>query len=328
MNKAASRDSKEQILVAFKEVLAEQKKLESRIATKEEEAEKAKNKELLETASTYTVDSIVKGLADLQLDFGSIIQSLATKLTSETTKLDELKRSIEIENQHLEELQKIRIVADVLHILNLEHQETLRSLEQTHTEERERLEKEQTNLHKAWQKEQETFEFTTQEQAARLAADRQRETDDYQYQLERVRKVETDEYEEIKRNLERELQEAEKEKQKQWQERTKVLDSQQAEFTENQKKVEAYPKELEEAVKKAREEAIKDTSQDAKVQADLIQKEWEAAKQSYELKVQSLEQTIERQTEQIAEMSAQLQAVMQQAQNLAMRAFETSNNKN
>lgn len=328
MNKAASRDSKEQILVAFKEVLAEQKKLESRIATREEEAEKAKNKELLDTASTYTVDSIVKGLADLQLDFGSIIQNLAAKLSTETTKLDELKRAIDIENQHLEELRKIRVVADVLHILNLEHQETLRSLEQTHTEERERLEKEQTNLRKAWQKEQETFDNNVQERTARLTADRQRETDDYQYQLERVRKIELDEYEEIKRNLERELQEAEKDKQKQWKERTHLLDSQQTEFTENQKKVEGYPKELEEAIKKAREEAIKDASQDAKVQADLVQKEWEAAKQSYELKVQSLEQTIERQTEQISELSAQLQAVMQQAQNLAMRAFETSNGKN
>ncbi len=54
-------------MLAFKRIIAERKKLELKIATRQEEAEKEKNKQILVTASTYTVDSIVKGLADLQL---------------------------------------------------------------------------------------------------------------------------------------------------------------------------------------------------------------------------------------------------------------------
>jgi len=61
----AVKDSKQQLMQAFQQIIADRKKLESKIATKQEEAEKAKNKETLEAASTYTVDSIVKGLADL-----------------------------------------------------------------------------------------------------------------------------------------------------------------------------------------------------------------------------------------------------------------------
>ena len=67
----ASQDSNEQVLAAFQKILADRKKLGARIATKEEEAVAAKNAQMLDVASAYTVDGIVKGLADLQLEFGS-----------------------------------------------------------------------------------------------------------------------------------------------------------------------------------------------------------------------------------------------------------------
>lgn len=80
-------------------------------------------------------------------------------------------------------------------------------------------------------------------------------------------------------------------------------------------------------MKKSREEAIKDTSQKAKIEADLFEKEWEASKQSYELKIKSLEETIQKQTEQIESISAQLQTTLKQSQDLAMRAFDSSTAK-
>ena len=64
MNRFAAKDSKYR-LVTFQGIIAERKKLELKIATKQEEADKEKNKQILQTASSYTVDSIVKGLAEL-----------------------------------------------------------------------------------------------------------------------------------------------------------------------------------------------------------------------------------------------------------------------
>ena len=90
MTTVAAKDSKQQLMQAFGQIITDRKKLESKIATKQEEADKAKNKELLEVASTYTVDSIVKGIADLQLEFGGIVNSLSEKLGKENSKLDEL----------------------------------------------------------------------------------------------------------------------------------------------------------------------------------------------------------------------------------------------
>lgn len=324
----ATKDSKEQIFKAFGQILTDRKKIDSKIATKEEQAEKEKNKQLLEVASTYTSDSIVKGLADLQLEFGSIVNGLAEKLATESSKLDELRKAISIETQHLQELQQIRVVADALHLLTQEHQENLKVLEQNTANQRETLEKDTAENRRLWEKEQEEFESAIQEQNELLTKERQLQEADYVYELERKRKIEADEYEELKRNQERELQEANQEKGKHWSERERILVENQPLFAEYQKKVEAFPAELDEAVKKAREEEIKEVHQKAKVESDLREKEWESTKQSYEFKIQSLEQAIQQQTEQIDNLSTQLQDALKQAQSLALKAFDNSSSIN
>jgi hypothetical protein len=300
----------------FQQIRSERKKLDAKIATKQEEAEKVKNQELLAAASTYTVDSIVKGLADLQLEFGSIVNALAEKLAQENTKLDELNRAIEIETQRLQELRQIRVVADTLDIFTQEHQEKLKILEQETADKKAALEKEQ-------------LEFTEKLQAYNklLAKERQQEQEEYEYKLATNRKLTTDAYEGKKLSLERELTEIGQQKEKDWTEREKILTDHQKLFTEYQQQAVKFPAELEEFVKKAREEAIKETSQKAKVESDLFEKEWESTKQSYELKIKSLEETIVKQTEQIEGIAAQLQTALKQAQDLAMRAFDSSTNK-
>ncbi|MCV3216317.1 hypothetical protein OGM63_22850 [Plectonema radiosum NIES-515] len=320
----AVKDSKQQLMQAFQQIIADRKKLETKIATKQEEAEKAKNKETLEAASTYTVDNIVKGLADLQLEFGSIVNQLSEKLATQNSKLDELNRAREIATQNLQELQQIRIVADTLDILTQEHREKLKALEEDIRNKRETLEKEIAQKRKEWQKEQAEYEEALEAYNDSLAKQRTLETDEYQYKLETTRKLNTNAYEAIKRDSEREIQETTQQKEKDWAEREKIIKERQPLFTEYQQQITAFPNEMEEAIKKAREEAIKETSQKAKVEADLFEKDWESAKQSYDAKVQSLEQTIQKQVEQIEGISAQLQTALKQAQDLAMRAFDSS----
>jgi hypothetical protein len=320
------QNSKAKILQSFQQIIAEKKKIESKVATKEEEAEKEKNKEILERAGGYTVDSIVKGLADLQLDFGGIIHQLSEKLNAESLKLEELQKAIEIETQQLEELQKIRVVADSLHILTQEHQEKLNAIEQNAALQLEALEKEIASQRKLWEKEQQEYEATVEEQNQLLTKERQEEAEDYQYEIQRERKIEMDDYEETRRKLERELQASNREKEKNWQERETYLAENQADFEEKREKAAGIEEELKQAYIKAKEDAIKDAEREAKVKTDLVAKEWEGSKRGYELQIQSLEETIQRQTEQIADISAQLQAVMRQAQELAMRAFASSNN--
>jgi hypothetical protein len=316
----ANKDSKQQLMQAFGQIIA-RKNLASKVATKLEVAEKAKNREILETASAYTVDSIVKSLADLQLEFGGIVNSLSDKLAKENSKLDLLNRGIEVETEHLQELQQVRVVADAVDVLTQEHQEKLKTLEQDTQNKREALEKEIAQTRSYWLREQAEFDEAVKAYDQLLSSQRQKEGEEYQYKLENTRKINTDAYEARKRNKTRELQSGAVTREKNWAEREKTLKDNQPLLVEYQKKTAAFPAELEEAVKKAREEAIKDTSQKAKIEADLFEKEWEATKQSYELKVKSLEETIQKQVEQIEGISTQLQTTLKQAQDLAMRAF-------
>jgi hypothetical protein len=321
---AIVKDSKSQILANLDRILAEQSRPGSKVATKEEEAQLVKNQEIVTKSATYTVDTIVKGMADLQLEFGSIVAGLSDRLTVEVERLTEAKQAIEIETQHRSELQQVRVVADALHIITQEHQQSLNEIDRLLTTHQEDLATEQTRLRKQW--EQKDLEYTEQQTEATTTAakERQKEQDEFQYKVTRDRQLQADTFAGTKRDRERDLQAQDREQQKQWQEREKFLKDNQKLLEENLAKVAAFPTELDEAVKKAREEAIKDTNSDAKVKADLFEKEWEGHKQGYDSKIKSLEAVIDRQSQQITAITEQLQTVMNQAQSLAMKAFETS----
>jgi hypothetical protein len=315
-------NTKTNLLDEFEKILAERRSQAFRVATKEEEADRERNRNVLETVSQYTADGIVRGLADLQLDFGAIVSGLATRLTGETDKLGDLRRGIAVETERLQTLRQSRIVADTLYLRNQEHQSTLRSLEQEAAQNRETLDQEIAATRKQWEQEQTGFTVNTSESSDLLGQERQRQEADYAYETERSRKIATDEYEETQRQTERHLQETATLKEKDWAERDRVLAANQAKLQEFQQKIAVFPAELEEAIKKSREDGIRDANQDAKTKADLLAKEWDANQQRYTLQIQSLEAKIDKQTEQIADLASQLQATLRQSQDLALRAFD------
>lgn len=312
---------RDRIFQSFQEILIQKKEREYQVATKEEEAEKVKNKQLLEVAKTYTIDNIVRGLADLQLDFGNIINSLSERLDREAGKLDQLQRAIAIETQNLQQLQQVRVVADALHLLRQEHQEKLRAIEHEISSQTEALEKEMAQDRKTWQQEQQAFETKIQEAQDLRQKQRQQEEADYTYELERQRKIDADHYEQEKRSLEQEIADQSQCKEKNWTEREQFLAKNQALFEDYRTQVEGFEEELKQAYIKAKEEAIQEVSREEKVKADLFEKEWEGTQQSYELKIASLEAIIQGQNEQIQEISVQLQEATRQAKDLAQLAF-------
>jgi hypothetical protein len=318
-------ERKEQIMSAFGKLLTEIANNQSKVETKEQELEKEKNQALLVKALNYTVDNIVNNMATLQLDFGNVVNQLSEKLVTESDKLDEFKRAIAVEKDNLTRLQKVRLVADALYILRQEHQEKLRSIQEKTTKQQEVIDKEISQTRKVWTKEQEEFETSTNEARELLAKQLEKEVADYQYELERKRQLENDEYEELQRKQIREIAKINREKSKNWSARETFLSDNQTKFTENQQNIAGFEDKLKEEYNKAKGEAIRDADRDAKVKSDLFEKEWEAAKRGYELKVESLQATIQKQTEQITELTTQLQAVTSQSQNLAMRAFSGGN---
>ena len=314
-------EGKEQVMSAFNKLLTQYQKVESKVATKEEEVSTIKNQQLLTRATEYTVDNIINGMATLQLDFGGAIDSIKENLTGESTKLNELKRAIAVEQEHLQRLSQVRLVADALHILQQEHQEKLHKLAEETSLQQENITKEITKSKKVWQQEQADFLIAIAEEDNLIAQQREQEEADYQYELARQRKIETDEYEEDKRQQERELSQIEREKNQHWTKREQYLANYKAEFTANLEKIASFEEKIQAEYNKAKGEAIKEAFAKAKVEADLLEKEWEANQNGYDFQIASLEATITKQEQQIAELTNQLQESNSQAQSLAMKAF-------
>jgi len=310
------------IEIAFNRLL-EQHQQKSKIATREEEVARTLNQALVEKTIDYTVDNIVNDMASLQLSFGNVIGELAGTLTSESEKLEELKKAIAVEREHLERLKQVRLVADALYILEREYELKKANLAADTAQNKAAIEREISVTKQEWESKWAKFSTEVKEATASLIYKRELEVADYQYELERQRTIEQDEYETDKRLQEIAISELETTKNKDWSERETYLLEHKSEFVHHQEAIASFETKLSEEYNKARGKAIKEAEGRYRVAADLQEREWSASQQGYELKIASLTVVVERQTEQIAEISTQLQEANIQAQNLAMQAFQS-----
>jgi hypothetical protein len=318
---ATDTDTKQHILAAFQRLFEARKPSPSRLAIREAVAEKERDRRVVGTASTYTVESIVKGLAELQLHFDRDIEGLAARLSTEIRKLEEVRRAIEVETRHLEELRHTKIAAEALNILTQEHQEQARAFAADAQRQRDALERDIAEKRQAWQKEQAAHEQSVAAYEAALQKERQQEEESYRYEVERQRKIDTDAYEEKKQQLEVALARTAAEKEKDWARREAVLAGQQQLLETYRARVQTFPQELATAVQQAREEAINTAQQAARVRADLLAKEEAANRKVYDAEMQTLHDTISQQQAQIDALAADLKAALKQVQELSTRAI-------
>jgi len=314
--------SKEQVVKAFQALLAERKEAKSKIATKEELAVVEQEKALVAKVAGYTPDNIVKELANLQIGIGNSIDALASQLHSELERLDDLQKSIEIQQRYYKQILDTQVAADALYILNQEHTAWL----ETHEAEKKQafadLEKQIALKRAEWERDQSEYALAQAEILEALKNEREKDLALYKYELERQYKIEADQYEEKKKLVERNLAESTAQKEKDWQKREKALEAQQDKYNEYKKRVDGYEEELKQAVQKAREDAIKEASKDAKNRAELLEKDVEGKKQTYEIQIQSLENTIAKNSEQIEKLTAELKEALAQVQSLSLKVVE------
>ena len=263
--------------------------------------------------------------SDLQLEFGDTITSLADRLQAEADKQRDLQRATTIQGQQLDQLRKVRTVADALYLLRQEQQERRRELNDTTTEARCELEREITQARKAWEREQAEFDAEIAKEAELEEAARQQEAATFDYGRSRQRQLEVDEFAKKQREQAADLAHLQREKDKDWTEREQFLSEHQTEWGENRTKVEGFEAELKAVSTAAKEKAIAEVNRDAKVKADLTEKSWEATQQTYEAEIATLQADIERQTNQVATIAARLQEATQQARQLATQAFSRPN---
>jgi hypothetical protein len=337
IKRPTEKNTKTEILSAFDELLKEKKALETQLIAKpaEPRSEPPRNGKTPPTpepvaapviAPQQKMESIIAGLNQLQLNFGGAISDLSEKLTLEVFKLQEMRQAVAEEVQQLEAQHGLQASNCSLDTLIQQYEDSSKTFNEELRQQQETLNQEITQARKAWIKEQEEHRRVIKERNEISTKTQRRDGEEYNYVLNLERKLSNDEYEQEQNRLYRELEEVQQTQQKQWAEREKAISDRETQFADLKAKVEAIPKELEAAIKRAKEEGKGIANQQAKVKADLLAKEAEGQKRTYDLRIQSLLETIQMQDTRIQNLSKQLDGALKQVQDLAVKAIEGSAN--
>lgn len=335
--KPSAKSTKVEILAAYDELVKEKIALKSQldklakeaaIPVKEKSTPEPKP-DMNQSSTVQKMNFVIDSLGKIQLGVGSAVSELSEQLTTEASKLQEIRCNVAVETEQLQTLHKLqKINDDTLEILIKSYEDNSKTFAEEFSKSKEALEQEILTQIKAWDKEQEENKTAVKERNETQNKARQREGTEYKYNLELQRKLETEEYEQTQKNLYKELEEFQQAQEKQWMEREKAIAEREKQFAEAKAKVEAFPKEKETTLKKATEEGKGIAHYQAKIKADLYAKEVEGQKRFYEQRVQSLEQTIQNQEGRIQSLAKQLEATLKQVQDLAVKAIEGAANVN
>ena len=317
--KITARTTRSQLLEAYNKAL---EFIAQRPQEKAGEVKDAREKHIVEKASGVTQESIIKGLAEVQVSIGKSLTDLEQKLIAESNKFNELQEAVSIEIAKLKELHDIIYQSDSLAALIQAQEERKQSLEKEMDEQRRKLEEELCLKRDAWRKEQADHETEIKERDAQLKKQRERDEEEYKYKLSVERRKEADEYTTRKNQVTQELTALRQQTEKELAEKRAVLSAQEKEVSELRAQVTAFPKELEEAVKKAEAALRAALKQQLDYDTKLAAKETEAEKKLHALKIANLEDIVAKQQAQITEMTKQLQTATKQVQEMAVKAIE------
>ncbi len=328
------KSTKAEIMTAFDELLKEKKALEAQLVAGKQPEPPSNGKSAPPPEITVNptppskqkMESIIEGLTGLQLNFGGAVSNLSEKLTTEAFKLQEVRQSVAEEVQQLEALYALQVTEVSLDTLIQQYSDSSKTFNEEFSQRRETVDREIILARKTWAKEQEEHRRLIKEGNDTLSKTRQRDVKEYTYDLTLQRQLNNNEYQQEKKQLYQELEEFEQAQEKQRAEREKAIAQREKQFEDLKAKVEAIPKELESAIKRAKEEGKGIAYHQAKVKADLYAKEVEGSKRTYELRLQSLQETIQNQESRIQNLSKQLDAALKQVQDLAVKAIEGASN--
>jgi hypothetical protein len=190
------KSSKNEILEAYNEML-EKLKVNNQSNPKLEKETEEKQK-TVKTASGINFESIVKDISNLKLNLSQALENIENILTSEWKKLKTVQEAISIEEQRLQDLFQIVVNADSLAALIQAQKEKKQKFEEEFLKEKGELEKDIEETRATWKKELEDSKKTQKEQIELLKQQRNREEEEYQYNLKLTRRKEQDAYNEAK----------------------------------------------------------------------------------------------------------------------------------
>lgn len=273
-----------------------------------------------------SISDIVERLKALTLSIGESSSSLQSALSAEATALHRLRSEADGFIEQLKTLHQLDVGPDTLTTLVKQYGETAKAADAELSEKRKAFDKDMSAARAAWKKEQDEHAAKAKEAASQLKKARQRDGQEYKYDIERQHKAENDGIEQARKAFAQELSDLEEQKRSEWSEREKAIAEREKELAELTKKSAAFEAELETATKKAEAEGTGIAKRQTKTQADLKKKDNEAIQRVLELKISSLQDQIGKQDTQIEELSRALETARKQTTELAVKAIDGASN--
>lgn len=316
------KSKKSDILKAYEEAMKDLKAVK-KSSLKEERQQQVKQ-ETVKEAAKQPSDSIARHIMNLKLHAAQLLDELGGKIETELKKFETIQQAIGIEQQSLNEKYEINANADTLNALLLAQKQKNEQFEAEMRQKKEAFEREMAEKKQFWEKESLTLHLERKEKEQQLEKARKREEDEYSYKLKLERKRTQDQYEVEKLVLEKELEEKREAFEKEFKEREAVLAAKETELKALQEKVETFPTVLEEALEKAKIQAVEKLQMDCKYAADIREKEIEGERRLNKQIIAAHESKIKEMQGQIEQLTQKTNHANSQVQDIAIKAIEST----
>jgi hypothetical protein len=327
------KNTKNEILAAYEELM---KKVQDKKTDEPKKIqEQQKQETIVKNTAALSHEGIVKEISGLKVSLSSSLDKLNENYLTEFRKFEELQQAIQYEKRQLEELYQLSASTDSLSAMLLAQKEKKEQfelemavrkaeLEEKIKNEKERFDTEMAEKRGQWKKEQEMYAAQTKESLEEKKKVQTREDEEYQYNLKISRKKESDQYEEKKQKLEKELVDKKAAFEKDFAGRETKIKEAEAELNDLRIKCSSFPAELEKTVNEVTKALSEKLETNFRFEKELKQKETEGDLKLKEQIIETLRAKIKDIETTTKEFSQKAVTAEASVKDIAIRAIESS----
>ena len=235
------------MLAAYNALLKQLQEKEETELKPEKKMEERKTKEVVELAEGLSSEGVVKGISNLKLEISKMLTQISDRMEEEVNKFRGIHNAIELKEKEIKELYEIETEAASLGSLIEAQNRKRQEFEKEMAEEKEALTQEIESTRQEWEEERKAHDAEIKERDAEEKKKRQRESEDFAYNVKREQQLVKDRFEDEKAKLEKEIQ-LKKRKWKMCSRSERVIVEKERELEELRTRVSSFPKELEVSV--------------------------------------------------------------------------------
>ncbi|MBA3013962.1 MAG: hypothetical protein KKD63_07750 [Proteobacteria bacterium] len=328
--KVTPTNTKKEILDAYNQLLGQLESRASQELRPEKEKEVRRVQEAVTVAEDIAAANVGDKVATLKSTVNAALADIAARIDEQVSGYRRVKEAIVAKEKELADIFEIERAAHSLAALLEAQKQKREAFEQQMAERRDALEQEIASTRAAWDKESTEHKAKTKEQQDQAEKLRRRELEEYEYVLKRERELKTNALKDETDRLARDLAQKKEEFEKKVQAKESELKEREAEVAQAEKRlvslevqVDKFPKELDEAVKKAVKETTERLSSDAARSEELLRKTYEGEKNVLAARIEAFERQVTEQKKQIDQFSSQIEKAYGKVQDIAIKAVSS-----